>query len=303
MSGDNAAAPRIVRVFSNNAVLVRHEDAAAVQTQEYVLVGRGIGFQRKPGDVISSGDADHQYVELSADKIQFVRSLDSFDREVLETITGAVDLSVDFLGELHPSVYVVLAEHISFAVQRVGQGEAIRNSLMAEIRAAFPEEFHAAELVVGYLNANLAGIDLPIDEAAFIALHLNAARTGVTVKQPLATAHELASLVNLVCAQLGVDSGDHDHTLAVELNRLSRRLQAGRWRHNDARRSIERDLPRELETARRVIARILATPVLPKEAVGETAFLAMFLHGWLQTEPTVPTAPTAPNAIQRKEQS
>lgn len=156
---EGARNPRIIRVFSNNAVLVRvpsgvpREDTAQntahntnaknTNTNEntQVLVGRGIGFQRKPGDEISPATADRQYLELSPERAQFLKGVLSLDPAVMETISAAVDLAVDLLGGLHPSVYVVLAEHISFAVQRAGSGEQIRNSLVDEIRAAFPWNF------------------------------------------------------------------------------------------------------------------------------------------------------------------
>lgn len=172
-------------------------------------------------------------------------------------------------------------------MQRAGLGETIRNSLVDEIRAAFPLEFRAAELVVGYLNANVEGIDLPIDEAAFIALHLNAARLGVTVKQPLATANALAGMIRLVCLRLNATTtsldGTPDRTLAIELTRLNKRVQAGLFRSNLLRRSVDRDLPRESELARQILCRILDVPSLPAHVEGEAAFLAVFLHGWQQT--------------------
>ncbi|GAB3699839.1 PRD domain-containing protein [Corynebacterium nasicanis] len=285
MADATDAAPRIIRVFSNNAVLVRLPGGD--EGEELVMVGRGIGFQRKQGDEISAANADHQYMELSPDKVQFLRSVNAIDPEIMETISAAVDLAVDLLGELHPSVYAVLAEHISFAVQRVGLGETIRNSLLDEIRASFPLEFRAAELVVGYLNSHVDGIDLPVDEAAYIALHLNAARLGVTVKQPLATAHALAGLIRLVCLRLNATTtaldGTPDRTLAIELTRLSRRAAAAQFRTNLLRRSVERDLPREIDLARQVLCRILDVPSLPSHVEGEAAFLAVFLHGWQQT--------------------
>gem|GEM_PF-1892328 len=320
---EGARNPRIIRVFSNNAVLVRvpsgvpgediaqpattattaHNKATTAQntaqtknTQQQtsqttnntqVLVGRGIGFQRKPGDEISPATADRQYLELSPERAQFLKGVLSLDPAVMETISAAVDLAVDLLGELHPSVYVVLAEHISFAVQRAGSGEQIRNSLVDEIRAAFPLEFQAAQLMVSYINSHTANATLPVDEAAFIALHLNAARQGVTVKQPLAVANELAGLLRFVCARLGATTttfdGTVDHSLALELTRMSNRVGSKQFRSNLARRSIERDLPSEFDVAQQVLCRMIDVPTLPSHAAGEAAYLAVFLHGWRQS--------------------
>ncbi|MCI6207476.1 MAG: PRD domain-containing protein [Corynebacterium glucuronolyticum] len=298
---EGARNPRIIRVLSNNAVLVRvpsgvpGEDTAHSSqahsahhdTDTQVLVGRGIGFQRKSGDEISLATADRQYLELNPERAEFFKGVLSLDPAMMETISAAVDLAVDLLGELHPSVYVVLAEHISFAVQRAGSGEQIRNSLVDEIRAAFPLEFQAAQLMVSFINSHITGATLPIDEAAFIALHLNAARQGVTVKQPLAVANELAGLLQFVCARLGATTtnldGTVDHSLALELTRMGNRVGSKQFRSNLARRSIERDLPLEFDVAQQVLCRMIDVPTLPSHAVGEAAYLAVFLHGWQQS--------------------
>jgi len=272
--------PRVVRVLSNNAVLARVGGSDSDEGG-LVLVGRGIGFGRQVGDAVSATAVQRRYTELTPDQVRFLSSLNAIDPFVMETISTAVDLAADLLGELHPSVYVVLAEHLSFAVHRLEQGEAIRNSLIAEIRAVFPAELGAAELIVQYLNTHL-DINLPVDEAAFIALHLNAARTGDHVKRPLARANELAGLSALVRRELPRDGGADDG-LAIMLSLTTRQARTGAWRPNSAQRSIERDLPHEFDVARQVLCRILDLPDLPRYAVGEAAFLAVFLHGWRQS--------------------
>lgn len=178
----------IRRVLSNNAVLAAESCSEA---GERILVGKGIGFSKKPGDYVEHGGGSREYVEISEQHRALLEGLSSIDGATFQVISASIDIAADVLGTLHPSVYVILAEHLSFAVQRVGRGETIRNSLVAEIKAVVPEEFSAAELVVNYLNTHLDSIVLPIDEAAFIALHLHAARTGGTVKQPLAVANRI----------------------------------------------------------------------------------------------------------------
>ncbi|GAB2510097.1 Cryptic beta-glucoside bgl operon antiterminator [Corynebacterium atrinae] len=273
--------PRVVRVLSNNAVLARVGDDDS-DDGGLVLVGRGIGFGRQVGDPVSATVDQRQYIELSPDKVQLLTSLNALDPYVIETISTAVDLAADLLGELHPSVYLVLAEHLSYAVDRVGKGEVIRNSLLEEIKAVFGAEFGAAELIVQYLNSHLT-VDLPIDEAAFIALHLNAARSGVTVKQPLAKANELAGLATFIRHRLPRAASTSDDGLITTLTYVLRRARAGQWRDNHAQRSIVRDLPREYDLAEQVLCRILDTSTLPRDAAGEAAYLAVFLHGWVQT--------------------
>ncbi|WJZ02048.1 PRD domain-containing protein [Corynebacterium freiburgense] len=266
---------RIVRVLSNNAVLARdHVD-------ERVMVGKGIGFGRKPGDIVTVDPTHRQYIELSSDKAQYLELLGVIDPRILETISAAIDFAVELLGELHPSVYVVLAEHLSFAVERVGRGETIESSLLNEVRAVFPAEFNAAELIVSYINANLDDVSLPVDEAVYIALHLKAARSGVTVKQPLATANAVADLVSLVRKRLGLEPTDG---LVLELTRLNKRIRSGRFRTNAAGRAIRREMFADYVLSEEIIRHILGASTLSRATEGEVAFLAVFLHGWRQEQ-------------------
>ncbi|WP_200829133.1 PRD domain-containing protein [Arcanobacterium ihumii] len=267
---------RIVRVFNNNAVLVRSNDS------EHIIVGRGIGFGRRSGDLIEKGEAHRHYVEVSAERIQFLNQAESLSSQTLEAISGGVDLAADILGELHPSVYLLLSDHLIFAMQRLQAGQIIRNNLINEIRAVFPEEFAAAEAVLTFINSH-ADIKFPDDEAAFIALHLNAARTGVTVKQPLEKANRLASIIHDAGHALGVNRDNLDNDVSTQILATMRRIESGMFRKNDALRAISRDLPLEFDVAQRVVARLLDADDVPSLALGEVAFLAVIFHGWRQS--------------------
>lgn len=270
--------PQVVRVMSNNAVLARSGD------DEFVLVGRGIGFGHRAGDDIDESTVQRQYIEVSPERVDFLKSLAGVDPQTFNTLSAAVDLASDLLGDLHPSVYILLADHLSFALQRIGAGEVIENNLTAEIRASFPTEFAAAEMVVQFINSHL-DVTLPVEEAAFIALHLNAARTGDTVKQPLQQANDLNQVLEFISQALSRDNiaKELDDELVYMIVRLMKRVRAGEFRTNDAHISISRDLPRESELSHTIVNRIIGDRAVPRPATGEVAFLAVFLHGWKQT--------------------
>ncbi|MDO5048481.1 MAG: PRD domain-containing protein [Actinomycetaceae bacterium] len=265
--------PTIVRVFSNNAVL------ATLDGTEQVIVGRGVGFGRTAGDQIEDGSHRH-YVEARADRLGFLQTLKDIPVQTLDVLAKALDLATDMLGDLHPSVYIVLTDHLVFAIQRLEEGQVIHNTLKNEIEAVFPSEYVAAETVLNYINTNL-GIELPEDEAAFIALHLNAARTGVTVKQPLERANALAEVVGKIGADFGIPNAPAGGLLRV-LADTRQRMQEANYRKNDATGAIYRSLPREVTVATQVIRNMLGTLEIPHEVKGEVAYLAVFLHGWRQ---------------------
>lgn len=270
---------RVVRVLSNNAVLTRDGD------NEMVLVGRGIGFGRREGDVIDEQPHQQRYVELDPERVQMLNWVSALGDNSAEIIGQAVDLAADSLGSLHPAVYVLLMDHLAFAVQRTNSGETIENPLVPQIKEMFPQELDTARQVVRFLNQHLA-IDLPEDEAGFIALHLNAARSGENVKQPLQRANKVASLVGDVRRLLGrPESGGHDD-ITRDVVLVNRRLHVGKPRRNDASHSVRRDLAQDFAIASRIICQLLDATTLPKDLEGEATYLAMQVHGWrMDTEP------------------
>lgn len=266
---------RVIRVLSNNAVLT-HDGA-----NELVLVGRGIGFGRSEGDVIHEESIQQAYVDLDPERVQVLNWVGALGTDSVAIIANAVEAAADALGGLHPAVYVLLLDHIAFAVQRISQGESIDNPLVPQIRELYPAEFDAARAAVAYLNRQL-DLELPEDEAGFIALHLNAARSGETVKQPLQRANKLAGLVDEVWRLLGRPGESAHAEITRDLVALNKRLRSGQARANDAGLSIRRDLAQDHAIATTIICRLLGTNEMPKQLAGESAFLAVQVHGWRQ---------------------
>ncbi|WP_188043016.1 PRD domain-containing protein [Changpingibacter yushuensis] len=169
----------VQRALNNNAAL------ASDSTSQYVLIGRGIGFRAKAGESLRLDESEKTYRLLdSVTKAHYIDMINRVDPKVFDVVSSAIDLAGDLLGALDLSLYVVLADHLAFALKRLQNGITIRNPLLREIKSVFPDEFGAGELMLSYLNASLDQ-QLPRDEVAFITLHLNAARRGSSVKEPL----------------------------------------------------------------------------------------------------------------------
>lgn len=281
MTGTSTPAlqPLVARVLSNNAVLVGQG------AEQHVLVGRGIGFGVKAGQAINIQEDHQKYVYLTDEQVQFFNSVKTLDSGRIETFSTALDLAADLLGPLDPSVYVIVVEHLSFAVDRLMQGEAIMNALAGEIQAVFPEEYAAAEVMLQYINTRLTDVELPSCEAGFLALHLNAALGNTSVKTPLAQAHQLAELVAHARSVLGIEHSpttNYVDGLESMIARLMRRLRSGTLRDNYAAMAISSQLHRESVLATEIICRILHTHSMPSAAKGEAAYLAVYLHGCWQ---------------------
>lgn len=282
---------RVTHVLNNNAVVVRSESGLSV------LVGTGIGFNRKIDDLVDPAIVQQQYVAIEPDKIHYLTLLNGLDPELLSAISEGVELATKTLGHLHPSIYLLLTDHLAFAVERFRDGQVIQNNLLPEIRAFFPAEFEVAELVLHHINTRV-GVELPLDEAAFITLHLNAARSGESVKRPLSRANALAGVIDQALARLKVAECPRSlrEDLSAALVALVDRIETGRARLFSVPRSIARDLHDEWTHAEWIILTLLGEApahssntsgalirggISSEQRLGETAFLAVFLHGWI----------------------
>lgn len=208
--------------------------------------------------------------------------MNALDPHLVSIVSEAVELATNVLSDLDSSVYVLLVDHLAFAVQRHRDGYAISNKLVDEIRIAFGPEFTAAQMMVHFVNENL-NVELPIDEVAFIALHLNAARTGATVKQPLSEVNKLGAIVELITTEFNGQETAEINELLRTINGFITRIQAGIWRTNETAPVIETLLREEFSVAQRAITYIAQPGTAPLKIANEAAYLAVFLHGWRQS--------------------
>ena len=68
-----------VKVFNNNAVSVVMPDG-----REAILVGNGLGFGRRPGDVIDKGRVSKVYYVQNELQTKFLKMLDNVTPQVMQ---------------------------------------------------------------------------------------------------------------------------------------------------------------------------------------------------------------------------
>ena len=147
---------RITRPLNHNALLAFDTDEA----REYLVVGKGVGFGRKPGERVQSlgNQVDLQFYLLSQ-KVgtrgtprEVIERIDPTVLEVAEDIYSDARLT---LGDVDPNMLLPLADHLAFAVTRVRGRGAVSNPLTEDIRALFPREFEVARRGVDDLERRM----------------------------------------------------------------------------------------------------------------------------------------------------
>lgn len=202
------------KIISNNAILALDE-----QEQEVILLGKGIGFQRKKNDILPL-DAPVEKVFVPSTE----NNRDAMLRLFSETDDTVINAISEYIRMVEKSLHLTFSEqftlsfidHLSFAVKRLQQGIRIYNPFLHEVKSLYPLEYSLAEAVVPLFWQRL-GVEIPEDELGFITLHLRSAQTQ---KSPTAMNHFsqlISKLVDLIEKELSfeIDKTSTDYARLV----------------------------------------------------------------------------------------
>lgn len=192
---------KIKKVLNSSVVIAEDE-----QKNEYILLGKGIGYGQKAGNVIQEEQADQVFIPLDKIKSEgFFEILDSIPPIFLELTQEIVLRAEEKLEtKLNPGIYFALMDHLNFAVERHKKNIIITNRLFWEVKNYYAEEFRIGLHAVNLVNKRLE-ITLPEQEAANIAFHLiNAQGDGPASKDAMKAAKMTGDIVNMVRYTLNV---------------------------------------------------------------------------------------------------
>lgn len=158
---------QIARILNNNVVITCGDGQ-----NETVVMGKGIGFQKKPGESINPDLIEKVFSLNTPYSEQFNSLLEQVPVNCIRAAEDIIELAkARLLTTLHASVLISLTDHLHYALQRFSEKIMVPNALLWEIRKFYPSEFaigkEAVQIVFRY-----TGVLLPEDEAGYIALHL-----------------------------------------------------------------------------------------------------------------------------------
>ena len=158
---------KIIKIVNNNIVTSLDE-----QNREIIVMGRGLGFGRKPGMPIEDEKVEKVFRLNSAGENQkLVDIIQDIPPEHIKVADQIIEYAKSMLGErLKETIYLSLIDHIDGAIDRYKNQIQFTNPLLWEIKQYYPSEFKVGVQSLSILRKML-GIELPVDEAAFVALH------------------------------------------------------------------------------------------------------------------------------------
>lgn len=157
----------IHKILNNNVVVILDE-----KDREQIVMGRGIAFKRKCGDLLQEDQIDKVFIMNNPDMVnKFQELVADIPIEYLELVEQIVTYAKTNIGKkINDSIYISLADHIMMSVERLQQGIVVKNALLWDIKRFYKEEFEIGLQAIEMINA-LTNVKLPEDEAGFIALH------------------------------------------------------------------------------------------------------------------------------------
>jgi transcriptional antiterminator len=162
---------KVKKGLNNNVLIADHPTFG-----EVILIGKGIGFNRKKGDMIEEGLAEKTFV-LKDEKEQanYIKLLPFVENDLHEAIISSIELIKKRTdSQLNEHIHVALTDHLMFAVNRIANGMEFKNPFLVETKTLYPNEFEIAREVVQLMKEK-SGIELPVGEIGFVALHIHSA--------------------------------------------------------------------------------------------------------------------------------
>lgn len=165
---------KVSKILNNNLVLSRGEGG-----QEVIVKGRGIGFHAKRGDIIDASKIEKVFTpDNQQNSMQIQEYLLNIPEEILDFVQGYIDkVKEEKQLEFHNSLYLSLSDHLMGTLQRVKNGICFKNMLLLDIEHLYQKEYELGKEMLKEIN-QVFQIELPLDEAGFIALHFLNAEEG-----------------------------------------------------------------------------------------------------------------------------
>lgn len=250
----------IIEKVINNNIISAYEKSGA----EVIVMGRGIGFKKKQGEMVPADQISKIFrIKSRTLAEQFKELLANMSLERVRISDEIISHAKDHLKlKLNQSIYVTLTDHINFAIERVSQGIEPQNALLWEIKRFYPQEFqlgiYALELIQDRLD-----ILLPEDEAGFIALHFVNAEYGTDIRDAVKFPDQMQAIVDIVERDLGIlldESSLHYERFMTHIKFLIQRIYRKELLSSEDRELsllMQRKYPREYQCSLKVAEYIM----------------------------------------------
>lgn len=205
---------KITKILNNNVVISKFNG------EERIVMGAGIAFGKKNGQAIEKDKIDKIFRMTSDEQERMLTLIKELDDDVLlisqEIIVEANKLYKEPLSE---SIYIALTDHINYAIKRHKEGTVINNPLLYEIKRLYPDEYKIGLFGIDRVAKHF-NLDMPKDEAGFIAMHIVNANMNESISNVYEITKITQSIVNLVRYHFNLDVSEEELSYARFITHL-----------------------------------------------------------------------------------
>lgn len=164
---------QVIKVLNNNGIVARCLESK----EEFIFLGKGIGFSRKMEDTFESiSDAKIYKLQEDLREDDQLSVLNNVEPVYLDIANEIILLAESTFGKLDNNILLPLADHIAFSIERQKNGLVIKNPLNSDIKILFTEEYEVAKKSLDIIR-EYTGYTLNEDEIGYITMHIHSALT------------------------------------------------------------------------------------------------------------------------------
>lgn len=185
----------IEKILNNNVVIIKNE-----QGLDEVVCGRGIAFKKRVGDEIDAQAINQVFVLKDTLQNQhFQEIVTEIPLEYIQIADEIINMiKIDLGKKVNDSIYITLSDHLYMAIERKKEGLSLTNTLLFEIQHFYDTEYQLGLKAINIIMERL-GIELSLDEAAFIAIHIvNAEMESSEIEQTMQITKLIKEICNIV---------------------------------------------------------------------------------------------------------
>ncbi|MEB7461575.1 glucose PTS transporter transcription antiterminator GlcT [Staphylococcus succinus] len=207
----------ITKVLNNNVIICTKDK------EEYVLIAKGIGFNKKAGMSLQENQTiEKAYIlDQKLQQEHYKTIIEYADDTLIQAVIDAVNIITSSEMKIDNQTLVVsVTDHIIFAYKRLKQNQIITNPFVVETKQLYSEAYAIAEKVIERLN-DVLDVNFPEDEIGFIALHIASNIETLSI-------HEIEIINHLINKSIFIVEHDLKFTVdkeSVQYQRFIRHIQ------------------------------------------------------------------------------
>lgn len=207
----------ITKTLNNNVIICTSDN------HEVVLIGKGIGFNKKVGMTLDdSASIEKVYkLEQKQQKEHYQTLVEMGEDHVVQAVIESVNIISDAgIRTDDKSLVVALTDHIIFAYKRLKQNQVISNPFAIETQHLYSDAYQIAKQVINNLNQTL-DVHFPEDEIGFIALH-------IASNSEVLSMHDISVINKLISKIMTIIETDLNHEIdktTIQYQRFIRHIQ------------------------------------------------------------------------------